>query len=152
MQDPSCNVTQSRLCVLKSVTPGDGNQSSNANSGQSATIKIGLIRPVTGTVAASGKDMDDCWNLYWAQHGTTVAGKKVVTLAQDDAGNPSVALNKAQQLVANDHVDMVVGPLLANVGYALADAMNRQQVPTVMPIVSADDITQRKRMPYVLRV
>ena len=127
-------------------------QSSNTDTGQSATIKIGLIRPVTGTVAASGKDMDDGWNLYWAQHGTTVAGKKVVTLAQDDTGNPSVALNKAQQLVANDHVDMVVGPLLANVGYALADAMNRQQVPLEMPIVSADDLTQRKRMPYVLRV
>jgi len=63
-------------------------QSSNTNTSQSATIKIGLIRPVTGTVAASGKDMDDGWNLYWAQHGTTVAGKKVVTLAQDDTGTP----------------------------------------------------------------
>jgi len=138
--------------ALAATACGSPQSGSSSSSSQSGTITIGLLRPVTGTVAASGKDMDDGWNLYWSQHGSTVAGKKVVTIAQDDTGNPSVGLNKAQQLVANDHVDMIVGPLLANVGLAVADAMNRAKIPTVMPIVAADDLTQRKRYPFVLRV
>ena len=127
-------------------------QSGSSGGGQSDTITIGLLRPITGTVAASGKDMEDGWNLYWAQHGTQVAGKTVKTIAEDDAGNPSVGLNKANQLVSSQGAEMIVGPLLANVGLAVADAMNRQQVPTVMPVVSADDLTQRHRLPYVIRV
>jgi branched-chain amino acid transport system substrate-binding protein len=125
--------------------------SSDGGGSSSSTIKIGLLRPITGTVAASGKDMEEGWNLYWDQNGTTVAGKKVETFAEDSAGNPSIALNKATQLTASKGVDMIVGPLLANEGLAVADATNRKGIPLILPIVSADDLTQRKRLDYVVR-
>lgn len=118
----------------------------------SGTIKIGLLRPITGNVAASGKDMENGWNLYWKQHGNKIAGKTIETVAEDSAGNPSVGLNKAIQLTKNSKVDVIVGPLLANVGLAVADAMSREGVPTVLPIVSADDLTQRDRLDYISRV
>jgi len=139
------------LLLAAACTPGGGSPSGTASS-TGGTIKIGLLRPSTGPLAANGKDMEDGWNLYWAQHGTKVAGKTVQTIAEDTAGNPSVALNKANQLIANQQVSMIVGPLAANVGLAIADAMSRKGVVTVMPIVSADDLTQRKRLPFIVRL
>ena len=127
--------------------PGEGGRF----RGGDGVVRVGLLRPVTGTVAASGKDMEDGWNLYWRQHGNVVAGKRVQTVAEDDAGNPPVGLNKASLLVERYRVQVVVGPLLANVGLAVAELLNRKKVPVVMPVVAADDLTQRTRYPYVLR-
>jgi branched-chain amino acid transport system substrate-binding protein len=126
--------------------------SAQKSNGTGATIKIGLLAPTTGPLTANGTDMINGWNLYWSQNGQTVAGKKVETLTEDTAGNPSVALNKANQLADSQHVNMIVGPLSAAEGLAVADAMSRKNVITVMPIVSADDLTQRKQLKGVIRL
>lgn len=113
-------------------------------------IRVGVLAPTTGTVASSGQDMLDGWNLYWRQQGERVAGREVQTLHEDTAGDPSIGLNKARRLVGRD-VDMIVGPLLANVGLAVAEEMSRENVPLLLPIVSADDLTQRAALPTVIR-
>ena len=41
------------------------------------TVKIGLILPMSGQQASTGKQIDAAVKLYMAQHGTTVAGKKI---------------------------------------------------------------------------
>ncbi len=41
------------------------------------TIKIGLVMPMTGTVGAAGQEVVAAVKLYMAQHGDTVAGKKI---------------------------------------------------------------------------
>jgi branched-chain amino acid transport system substrate-binding protein len=131
--------------------PG-GSTSGGGGEGKAGTVTVGLLRPSTGPLAANGKDMEDGWNLYWEQNGDKVGNTTVKTIVEDTAGNPSVALNKANQLVSNQGADMVVGPLAANVGLAVADAMDRKGVTTVMPIVSADDLTQRKTYAHLVRL
>ena len=42
-----------------------------------ATIKIGLVMPMTGTVGAAGQEVAAAVKLYMAQHGDMVAGKKI---------------------------------------------------------------------------
>src|SRR2546426_72279 len=44
-----------------------------------------------------------------------------------------------------------MGPLSAAVGYAIAPYLDGKKVPTIFPIVSSEDITQRKRSPYIVR-
>src|SRR5207247_1691743 len=39
----------------------------------------------------------------------------------------------------------------AAVGYAIAPYLDGKKVPTIFPIVSSEDITQRKRSPYIVR-
>ncbi len=123
-----------------------------ATQAASGPIKIGIMAPQTGTLAASGKDMIDGWNLYWTQHGTKVAGRDVQILIEDDAGNPDTALTKARLLVEQRGVDMLVGNLAANTGLAVADYAKGNGIPYFLPIVSADDLTQRARIPNVVRL
>jgi branched-chain amino acid transport system substrate-binding protein len=115
-------------------------------------IRIGLLAPLTGVVAAGGKDMVDGWNLYWQQHGTKIAGREVEVIVEDDASSPDTALTKARRLVQQRQVHMIVGNLLANTGLAVAEYVKGTGTPYFIPIVAADDLTQRARIPNVIRV
>ncbi|MFX7858168.1 hypothetical protein ABTK38_20915, partial [Acinetobacter baumannii] len=41
------------------------------------TVKVGLILPMTGGQASTGKQIENAIKLYMKQNGDTVAGKKV---------------------------------------------------------------------------
>jgi branched-chain amino acid transport system substrate-binding protein len=48
-------------------------------------------------------------------------GRTVEVIARDDAGKPEEALRHAIELTSNEHVDVLAGGFLSNVGLALAD-------------------------------
>ena len=114
-------------------------------------IKIGFIAPLTGAIAAAGKDMYSGCELYWQENGWQMAGRKVEVILEDNEGNPATALVKLRKLVENDHVNMVAGVILSNVAYALVPYIEAQEIPAMYPINSADDLTQRKRPKWLIR-
>lgn len=138
--------------LLAACAPSEELSGEQQQGSTSGPIKIGFVSPATGTVAAAGKDMRDGWNLYWEQRGGRVANREVTTIHEDDAGNPDTGLAKARRLVESERVAMVVGPLLANVGYVVADYVSKQGRPSVMAVAAADDLTQRRANPLVLRL
>src|ERR1700732_3427876 len=48
------------------------------------TVKIGLVMPMTGTLGPAGQEAVAGAKLYMAQHGDTVAGKKIELIVRDD--------------------------------------------------------------------
>ncbi|MDR7390542.1 MAG: ABC transporter substrate-binding protein, partial [Armatimonadota bacterium] len=115
-------------------------------------IRIGLIFPITGGFAANGRDSVNGFQMFWEEKGNAVAGRRVEIVVEDDVNVPANSLTKARKLVEQDRVHLLVGPLSAASGLALVDYVNSGRVPTVYPIVSADDITQRRRSPYIVRL
>src|SRR5690348_3096246 len=73
------------------------------------TVKVGLIVPMTGQQASTGKQIDAAVKLYQAQHGTTVAGKKVEVILKDDGAVPDNTKRIAQELIVNDKVNFIAG-------------------------------------------
>ncbi len=114
-------------------------------------IRIGFISQLTGAIAAAGKDMYSGCELYWQESGWQMAGRKVEVILEDNEGNPATALAKARKLVENDKVHMIAGVILSNVAYALVPYIEGQEIPTMYPINSADDLTQRKRPKWLIR-
>jgi branched-chain amino acid transport system substrate-binding protein len=115
------------------------------------TVALGFISPVTGFVAALGTDMRRGWEMYWQQNGGKAGDVAVQTVFEDDTGDPEVALTKARRLVEQEQVQLVAGPILANTAYAVAGYVAGKGLPTVQ-MTGADDLTQRKFNPLVLRV
>jgi branched-chain amino acid transport system substrate-binding protein len=115
------------------------------------SVKLGFISPVTGFVAALGTDMRRGWEMYWSQNGGKAGDTTVETVFEDDTGDPDVALTKARRLVEQQQVQLVAGPILANTAYAVAGYVAGKGLPTVQ-MTGADDLTQRKFDPLVLRV
>lgn len=114
------------------------------------TFKVGVLAPMTGFVSAVGTDMQQGWDLYWDQNGTTAGSFTVETVFEDDASSPETALAKATRLVTEEKVDVIVGPVLANQALAVADYVTQQGVVNLAQS-SADDVTQREYSPLVLR-
>ena len=118
---------------------------------QKGPIKVGLLVPQTGPLAGNGKDMINGFELFFEQVGYKLAGREIKLVIEDDEGKPATGLTKARSLVEGQGMHVIVGPLSAAIGYAVAGYVDSKKMPTIFPIVSAEDITQRKRSPYVVR-
>jgi len=118
---------------------------------QNAPIRIGLMAPQTGVVAAGGREIIDGFSLFWESAGNQAGGRKVEIIVEDDASNPDTALQKARRLVEQAKVDMLFGNLLANTGLAVANYVKGNGTPYFIPVIAADDLTQRARIKNVIR-
>src|SRR5881227_2619394 len=114
-------------------------------------IRIGFLSPLSGAIAAAGKDMYSGCELFWQESGWQMAGRKVEVTLEDNEGNPATTLTKGRKLVESDKVHLLAGVILSNVAYALVPYVEQQGIPTLYPINSADDLTQRKRPKWLIR-
>src|SRR6266852_8754448 len=114
-------------------------------------VKIGFLAPLSGAIAQAGKDMYSGCELFWEESGWQIAGRKLEVILEDNEGLPATTLAKARKLVESDHVNMLAGVILSNVAYALVPYIEAQGIPTIYPINSADDLTQRKRPKWLIR-
>jgi len=118
---------------------------------QKGPITVGLLLPVTGPQAANGKDMVNGFQLFLDEQGGKLAGREVKVLIEDDESKPATGLTKLRGMVEGQGIHVLMGPLSAAVGYALRDYIESKKFPAIYPIVSGEDITQRKRTPYITR-
>ena len=119
---------------------------------QKGPIKIGMIVPQTGPLAANGKDTTNGYEMFFEEQKSRLAGREIKFMVEDDEGKPATGLTKIRGLVEGQGVHLVTGPLSAGVGYAVAPYIDGKKVPALFPIVASDDLTQRKRSPYIVRV
>src|SRR3977135_3306244 len=70
-------------------------------------FKIGLILPLTGPFASTGRQIEAACRLYMEQHGDTVAGRKIELIVKDDTGlAPETTKRIAQDMVVQDKVQV----------------------------------------------
>jgi branched-chain amino acid transport system substrate-binding protein len=112
------------------------------------TVKIGLVMPMTGTVGAAGQETMAGVRLYVAQHGDSVAGKKIEILLRDDGSVPDVAKRLTQELVVNDHV-AILGAGTTPSAMSMAPLATEAKTPTVVMISGTSVVTERS--PYYVR-
>jgi branched-chain amino acid transport system substrate-binding protein len=113
------------------------------------TVKVGLILPMTGQQASTGKQIDAAVKLYVAQHGNTVAGKKIEVILKDDTGVPDVTKRLAQELVVNDKVAFLAGFGITPSALATAPIATQAKVPEIVMAAGTSSITEAS--PYVAR-
>jgi branched-chain amino acid transport system substrate-binding protein len=113
------------------------------------TVKIGLILPMTGQQASTGKQIDAAVKLYQAQNGTTVAGKKVEVILKDDTSVPDVTKRLAQELVVNDKVAFLAGFGITPSALATAPIATQAKVPEIVMAAGTSSITEAS--PYIAR-
>ena len=116
---------------------------------QDNTFKIGLVLPMSGPFASTGKQMELAVRLYMAQHGDTVAGRKVVLIVKDDTGAPDVTKRIAQELVINDKVQVLAGFGLTPLAMATAPVATQSKTPLVVMAAATSIITEAS--PFIVR-
>ncbi len=121
--------------------------STGAATAQS-TVKVGIVIPMTGGSAAVGREISDAAKLYVAQHGDTVAGKKIELIIRDDASVPDNAKRLAQELIVNDKVNFL-GAGLTPSAMSMAPIATEGKVPTVIMVSGTSIVTEKS--PYYVR-
>jgi len=111
-------------------------------------VKVGIVIPMTGTSAAVGREISDATKLYVAQHGNTVAGKKIDLIIKDDQSVPDNAKRLAQELIVNDKVHFL-GAGLTPSAMSMAPIATEGKVATVVMVSGTSVVTDRS--PYYVR-
>ena len=122
----------------------------SANSGWAQeAFKIGLILPMTGQSASTGKQIEAAARLFIAQNGSTVAGRKIELIIKDDGGVPDATKRMAQELVVNDKVGVLSGFGLTPLALATAPIATQSKTPMVVMAAATSSITEAS--PFIVR-
>jgi branched-chain amino acid transport system substrate-binding protein len=113
------------------------------------TVKIGLILPMTGPFASTGRQIDNAIKVYMAKHGGTVAGKKIEVILKDDGGTADTTRRLAQELVVNDKVAFLAGFGLTPTALATAPIATQGKVPMIVMAAATSAITEQS--PFIVR-
>jgi branched-chain amino acid transport system substrate-binding protein len=116
---------------------------------QQAPFKIGLILPMTGQQATTGRQIEAAAKLWMAQNGDTVAGRKVQLIVKDDTSLPDVTRRVAQELVVNEKVDVLAGMGITPSALAVAPIATQSKTPLVVMAAATSSITEAS--PYIVR-
>ncbi|KWT72694.1 MULTISPECIES: ABC transporter substrate-binding protein [unclassified Variovorax] len=116
---------------------------------QGNTFKIGLVLPMTGQQATTGRQIEAAARLYMAQNGDTVAGRKIELIIKDDTSLPDVTKRLAQELVVNDKVNVLAGFGITPSAMATAPIATQSKTPMVVMAAATSSITEAS--PYIVR-
>jgi branched-chain amino acid transport system substrate-binding protein len=114
-----------------------------------STVKVGALLPMTGPQQSTGVQIAAAMRLYQAQHGDTVAGKKIEVVIKDDGAVADVTKRLAQELIVKDKVSFVAGFGLTPTAFAVAPLATEAKIPQVVMAAGTSSITERS--PYVVR-
>ncbi|MDN5842681.1 MAG: ABC transporter substrate-binding protein [Alcaligenaceae bacterium] len=109
-----------------------------------------MIAPLSGPFASTGLQIMNGAQLYLKLNGDTVAGRKVVLIPKDDTGiAPAISKRQAQNLLIQDHVDILAGFGLTPAAFAVAPLASEAKVPMVVLNAATSSITTKS--PYIVR-
>ena len=132
--------------AVAAATLAAGNAMAQANT---TPFKIGLITPLTGQQATTGKQMEAGARAYMAMNGDTVNGRKIELIVKDDGGLPDASKRIAQELVVNDKVNVLAGMGLTPIALAVAPIATQSKTPEVVMLAATSIITEAS--PYIVR-
>jgi branched-chain amino acid transport system substrate-binding protein len=112
------------------------------------TVKVGMVMPLTGTLADAGKQVVAGARLYMSQHGDMVAGKRIELVVKDDASSFEIGRRLIQELIVNGKVDLLAGGLTGDL-MAAAPVITEAKKPTVIMLSSTSAVVDKS--PYFVR-
>ena len=108
------------------------------------SVKIGMVMPMTGTLAAAGKQVVAGARLYIAEHGDSVAGKHVELIVRDDMSSFDVGRRLIQEAIVNREADVIAGGTTGDL-LASAPLITEAKVPTVIMLSSTSAVVDKSQ-------
>jgi len=130
------------VTFLALVTTGCGGDGSS-----DTTVKVGVILPLTGSEAMFGEMEKNSFEMAYeelkAAGKTTVGGKEIKLIYEDDQGKQDVARSATEKLVNQDKVAMLTGGYSSACTNVIAGSAQNANVPFLIVTGSSDDITKQ---------
>lgn len=116
-----------------------------------ADVVVGVIAPMTGQFASTGRAWKESIDLYTRLHGDTVAGQKIRFIYRDlPDPNPTKARALAQELIVKERAQLLGGFMYTPNAVAAASVATQGKVPLIVFNAAGAGLTERS--PYLVRV
>lgn len=112
-------------------------------------LRIGLIVPLTGGQASTGKQLANAVKLYVSEHGDVVSGRKIDVIVRDDGAVPENTKRIAQELIVNDKVGIIAGFGITPAALAASSLATQARIPEIVMLAGASIVTERS--PFIVR-
>src|SRR5437763_8918714 len=118
-----------------------------------APIKVGVVEPLSGPVAASGNYVRMGAEIArdWINARGGVDGRKVELRIEDNKSDPKEAASAAEKLIVRDQVPAIMGAWGSSMTLAAMPKLEEYGVPMVVETSSAATITKRGN-PWIFRI
>ena len=119
--------------------------------GDSKIIKIGVVLPLSGQVAAFGTSGRNGIQMLEEETNKNggVLGKQVKFVFQDDEGKPATAATVGTKLISEDKVVAIIGPLTSGCANSLGPIAVSNKIPMITGTATNPTVTVGKD--YVFR-
>ena len=120
---------------------------------QAQPIKVGWLSSLTGPLSSAAIAENQGVQLAVDEINKAggILGRPIELLTRDTAGDPTKAVNFAQQLAFSDKVHFVIGPVNSGEGLAATPILARAGVPNIV-IGAIDELTDAKKYPRAFRM
>jgi branched-chain amino acid transport system substrate-binding protein len=111
-------------------------------------VRVGMVMPLTGTLADAGRQVVAGARLYMDRHGDSAAGTRIELLVRDDTSSFDVGKRLIQEAIVNDKVNIIAGGTTGDL-FAGAPIITEAKVPTVIVLSSTSAAIDKS--PYFVR-
>jgi branched-chain amino acid transport system substrate-binding protein len=120
---------------------------------QAGPIKVGVIQPLSGSVAASGNYVRMGAEIArdWINAKGGVLGQRLELAIEDNKSDPKEAASAAEKLIVRDKVPAIMGAWGSSMTLAVMPKLEEYGVPMVVETSSAGSITT-KGNPWIFRI
>jgi len=136
------------MCIARLVTCVGIAITMTGSAAAQDPVKVGMVMPLTGTLASAGKQVVAGARLYVSQHGNTVAGRQLELIVKDSTSSFEVGKRLIQEAIVNDKADLIGGGLTGDL-FASATLITEAKKPTVIMLSSTSAVIDKS--PYFVR-
>jgi branched-chain amino acid transport system substrate-binding protein len=117
-------------------------------------VKIGMVNPLTGTLAALAQSEVDGAKYAEAEINKKggILGRPVQLLVEDSANDTGTGVQKTQKLIDRDNVSAIFGDVNSGIAYAMSQVTADKKVFHIVPGGHTDPITGKDCKWNVFRV
>jgi branched-chain amino acid transport system substrate-binding protein len=105
--------------------------------------RVGGIVPLSGSLEAYGRNMKNGMTLALDEINAAggIKGKKLDILFEDDNSTDKMAQTKAEELIKNAHVPVIIGGASSNTTIAMVEACEKNKVVLLSPAASSPKLS-----------
>lgn len=107
------------------------------------SVKVGLILPMTGPFASTGRQVQVGINAYMALKGPTAGGKTVEVILRDDGGVADQTRRIAQELITGEGANLLMGFGLTPLALSVAPLLTQAKIPAIITSATTSIITSK---------
>jgi len=108
------------------------------------TIKIGLVTPLTGSVASFGQSVDKAVRMAVDEINSKggLLGMKIELIVEDNQSKAEESANIVRKFIEQDKVVAILGPVISSNTLAAAPIAQQSKVPLLSPTSTNPKVTQ----------